>query len=401
MRDKHFTGFHGITSLRGAIAVAFCVAVSLMLATPVGFATEPTTSELQDTLKDVKSNLEQAHDDYDTAVARLKELDAKISELNGQISEQTSQIALQQEKIDAQQAEIDDYDAQIEKKKKQIKKMEDDITDQNNSLNQRLRVMYETGDESMLVVLLGSENIVDFLANIDMIQAIHKSDQELLEEMERKLDDLEEKKKELEIIEALLVAEKAEMETQKKALEDVKASLEGKKAEVAAAESEVKAIRDAALEDIEALEAESKRITDELAKRTSTWEYGGGAMSWPVQGRITSEYGMRTNPVTGIYVLHAGIDIGVAYGTPVHAAADGIVISAAWAGGYGNLVMIDNGSNITTCYAHNSSFAVSAGQEVKRGDIIAYAGSTGNSTGPHVHFEVRVKGVPQNPRGWL
>jgi len=255
--------------------------------------------------------------------------------------------------------------------------------------------MYETSGDSVLVVLLGSESIVDFMANIEMIKKIHESDTQLLAEMEEQLDEVERKKEDLESIQEKLVEDKAALETHKQALS-------GQKSDLAAAKSRMQDIKDAAIEDIERLEAESNRIQSMLAGRDSAFDYGGGAMSWPVSGRITSEYGMRVNPVTGVYKLHAGIDIGVGTGTPVHAAADGVVIFAGWnSGGYGNFVMIDNGSSIVTCYAHNSSVAVSVGQSVSRGQVIAYAGSTGNSTGPHCHFEVRVNGAPQNPRTWL
>ncbi|MDR1798205.1 MAG: peptidoglycan DD-metalloendopeptidase family protein [Clostridiales Family XIII bacterium] len=385
------------------VAAALALALSFLLACPMAFAEEATdaesaseaesssgsssTQDLANSLETVRSNLQAAQSDYDSAVARLKELESTIAGLKTQIAEQEAAIA-------EQEAEIAEYDAQIATKKEEIAQMEAEIKDQNSDLNQRLRVMYETGDESMLVVLLGSENIVDFMANIDMIKAIHQSDQELLEQMEKMLNDLEAAKAELEQIEAMLVSEKEEMEAQK-------ATLEANKAQQAAAAAEVQSIRDAALEDIEALEAESKKIQAELAARQSTWEYGGGAMSWPVQGTVTSEYGMRTNPVTGRYVLHAGIDIGVGYGTPVHAATDGVVTKAQWYGGYGNAVIIEHGSGIYTLYGHNSSLLVSVGQAVSRGDVIALAGSTGNSTGPHVHFEVIVNGSPQNPRGWL
>jgi murein DD-endopeptidase MepM/ murein hydrolase activator NlpD len=255
--------------------------------------------------------------------------------------------------------------------------------------------MYETDGESMIAVLLGSESIVDFLANIDMVKAIHESDTQLLKELETKLDEIEQKKADLEAVEEKLLVQKSELETHR-------SQVAAQRGELATARGRVQELRDAAIEDIERLEAESKRIQQELAARQSTWEYGGGAMSWPVSGTVTSEFGMRVNPISGKYALHAGIVIGVSTGTPVRAAADGIVINSGWnSGGYGNLVMIDNGSNIVTCYAHNSSLAVSVGQAVVRGEVIAYAGSTGNSTGPHCHFEVRVSGEPQNPRAWF
>jgi murein DD-endopeptidase MepM/ murein hydrolase activator NlpD len=126
-------------------------------------------------------------------------------------------------------------------------------------------------------------------------------------------------------------------------------------------------------------------------------------MGWPVNGRVTSEFGWRVHPISHARSLHAGIDIAAPTGAPVYAAADGVVVKSqsGWNGGYGNVVIVDHGSGIMTLYGHNSSLASSYGQEVKRGDVIAYVGNTGNSTGPHCHFEVRVNGVPQNPRGWL
>ena len=118
---------------------------------------------------------------------------------------------------------------------------------------------------------------------------------------------------------------------------------------------------------------------------------------WPVTGAITSQFGYRSSPMTGASTFHEGIDIGVDYGTPVRSTASGKISQAGWVSGYGNLVEVDHGNSMVTRYGHNSMLLVVEGQEVKTGDIIALAGSTGNSTGPHVHYEVRINGVPTNP----
>jgi murein DD-endopeptidase MepM/ murein hydrolase activator NlpD len=125
----------------------------------------------------------------------------------------------------------------------------------------------------------------------------------------------------------------------------------------------------------------------------------GGPVSfiWPVRGPITSPFGMRTDPVTGRYALHSGIDIGVDYGTPIRAAADGLIIYAGWYGGYGNLITIDNGDSYSTLYAHCSAMYVSINQRVERGQVIGAVGATGYATGPHLHFEIRKNGVPFDP----
>lgn len=122
---------------------------------------------------------------------------------------------------------------------------------------------------------------------------------------------------------------------------------------------------------------------------------------WPVEGRVTSHYGVRRHPISGRTHVHAGIDIGVPTGTPVAATADGVVVAAKMDGGYGLVVTIDHGYGLTTLYAHNSSLKVKAGDAVTRGQVIALSGNTGVSTGPHVHYEVRVNGEPVDPRAYL
>ena len=128
---------------------------------------------------------------------------------------------------------------------------------------------------------------------------------------------------------------------------------------------------------------------------------GSGAMIWPVSGSVTSEFGWRVHPITGTQKFHSGVDIGADYGVPIHAAQSGTVEYAGWVSGYGNTVIINHGGGITTLYGHNQSLAVSAGQSVSQGQVISYCGSTGNSTGPHCHFEVRQNGEPVSPYSYL
>ena len=357
--------------------------------TSSGPASNPTVSELRESLTDVKNGLDAAKGEYEAAVKELESLESQISILETLIVEA-------QEQIDTLQGQIAESNERLFVLTQQIVELDNEVYDQNSALNKRLRVMYLTDDQSMLAVVLGSESFVDMMSNLEMVRRIHENDKAFLEDLERKLNDVEEKKAEAEIIENALKDKRAELQAYKNQLDADKVAL-------AAAQSRVKEIRDSAAAEIERLEQESKRIAQELANMISQWgDYGGGAMAWPVMGPVTSEYGMRYHPLSGRYSMHTGIDLGASSGTPIHAAADGIVYYAGWnGGGYGNLVMIDNGSGIVTMYAHCSGFAVSQGTVVQRGDVVAYIGSTGASTGPHLHFEVRVNGSHQNPRGWL
>jgi murein DD-endopeptidase MepM/ murein hydrolase activator NlpD len=160
-----------------------------------------------------------------------------------------------------------------------------------------------------------------------------------------------------------------------------------------------------ALEHVRELELQSAELAARIqaaqarpaptAARAPSSAASASGFIWPVHGILTSEFGWRWGR------LHAGIDIAVGNGTPVVASASGTVIVAGWMGGYGNLVVIDHGNGIATAYGHNSSIAAGAGQYVAQGQLIAYSGNTGNSTGPHVHFEVRVGGVPVDPLGYI
>ncbi|GHU64601.1 metalloendopeptidase [Clostridia bacterium] len=374
-----------------SVLAAICCFVTLAF-TPA-FA-QKTDSQLQTELENANKAVGQYKSEYEEAKAKLNSLEAQIAGLEVQIAGTETEIS-------ETEALIAEYDAQLAQLAIEIAQLESEVGDQNSMLNQKLRIMYETDDGSLFAVLLGSEGVVDFLSNLEMVKRIHASDRALLDELQAKLDALEEKKAEVQKIEEMLNA-------QKTVLVNRKAALDADKAELGIARKAAQEIKDAAYEDLVQAEIDSKRIEQELAARYSSLTYGGGPLSWPCMGRITSEFGGRASPGGIGSTNHMGIDIGVSTGTAIHAAADGIVIFAGWSGGYGNFVMVDHGviddgsgRAVVTCYAHNSGFAVSVGASVMKGDTIAYAGSTGNSTGPHCHFEVRVNGVPQNPRGWL
>ncbi|MDR0852927.1 MAG: peptidoglycan DD-metalloendopeptidase family protein [Clostridiales Family XIII bacterium] len=369
----------------GAVLIAFVFAFSFIAAVPV--YGERDLGTVNDEIKDAKDEYESLKKEEEELKARIGTLETKVSETESAIRETDAQIG--------------EYNAKIEQISIEVEKMEKKVDDQNSDLNKRLRIMYESGDNSIIGVLLGSENIVDFLANLEMIKKIHKSDEDLLDELSRILDEVQAKKDEMVQIEQMLEVQKNEQVNRK-------ASLEVDKVELAAAQAKVHELKLDALEDLTNLQAESARIQASLAGRDAGFVYGNGVLSMPCNGPITSEFGWRTNPTGSGSQLHAGMDIAVPTGTPIYAAADGVVISAGWnSGGYGNLVRLSNGNlpdgrgELVTCYAHNSSVAVSDGQRVTRGQVIAYAGSTGDSTGPHCHFEVRINGVPQNPRAWL
>jgi murein DD-endopeptidase MepM/ murein hydrolase activator NlpD len=374
------------------VTAALIAAVLVLVVALAGaglFAYADETSELEGKLTDTKRSVKDAKAEY----RDKKNEEAGIGK---NIAALTASIRKAEKELKAIERDIEKNDAKIEAIEGDIRRLDSEIGVQNSDLMDRLRMMYTAGDSSVLEVLLGSENIIDFLSNLDMIQMIHAQDVEMLDELNRKLESVEAKRGEL-------VEAKAALEEQKRAEKRKKAGLAEDKKKLLAEQAKARAEAGEALDDLEELEAASKSIEAELKKLKSRGSYGGGKMGWPVNGAVSSGFGSRIHPLSGAQRMHTGIDIPASTGTPVRAAADGVVVRASggWNGGYGNVVIIDHGSGITTLYGHNSSLAAVAGGAVKRGDVVAYAGSTGNSTGPHCHFEVRVNGTPKNPLEWL
>ena len=369
---------------------------ALMLVLSLTMTYTAFAEDLQEELDGVNSEIEASKNEEERARAELQQIKDNIVVLEGKIAHTEAEIA-------ATEIEISDATKEVERLAIEVANLEVEIDDENSNLNKRLKLMYQSNEDSVLVVLLSSENIIDFFANLDMIKLVHQSGADLIEELDRKLTEVELKKAEIERIKASLEEQKALQEERKVQLDADNATLASEKIR---AEENVAA----AVEHTKALEAESKKIEQELADRAAKakaaaeagyssgvpFEYTGGQLNWPCQGRLTSGFGPRWG------TIHQGIDIANAAGTPIYAAGDGEVFYAQWnSGGYGYQVRIDHGGGIVTTYAHCSSVVASPGQRVTRGTLIAYMGTTGNSTGNHCHFEVRVNGVATNPMGWL
>lgn len=342
-----------------------------------------------------QEKLDQVNNQKSTVQKQLNEGKKKVNALNEEIKSLEKQINAAESEVGTLQGQIDKTKNDITAKLANLEKVKAEMEVQNTNMNNRLRAMYKNGDVGMLEILLGSESISDFLSNADMAQKIMDNDAEMLEQMQVQYEAIEKQKKELESMQAKLVAQQDEIEAKQKSLE--------------ASQNQVNVKKEEVVKDNKALEAQINDFNREAAALAASIRalqdnnavYSGGALGWPCQGRISSEFGYRIHPILKTKKLHTGLDIAVPTGTTIRAAADGKVIKAGWNNSYGNMVMIDHGSGIVTVYAHNSKLNVSTGQTVTRGQQIAAAGSTGQSTGPHCHFEVRLNGEYQNPRNYL
>jgi len=345
---------------------------------------------------DERQQLSEVWNKIDQATKDLEKDKKAAQNLLGQIKALESQMNATQAEIDVLRGNIDLTQAKIDAAMANLKDLEDRLDEQNDNLLARLRAMYMNGSISALDVLLGSSSISDFMTNIDRIQLIYESDIEVMESLEEQYKILDTHRQYMADLQAELVAEREKEASKKEALKQNQNLVSKKKSEV---EQDIKLLEQFIAEQ----QKEADRLIEEILKMQSGGEYIGGKMLWPVPGvkRVTSEFGSRIHPILKTRTMHTGIDIGAPTGTKVVAANAGRVMMAGWNDSYGNLVMIDHGGGIVTLYAHNSSLLVKTGDIVMPGDQIAKIGSTGMSTGPHLHFEVRVNGVYVDPRKYI
>ena len=313
----------------------------------------------------------------------------KINDLTTQITERENQVVSIQSNISATSNQIVGINSEIAK-------FEDNIKNNQILLGKRLRVMYKTNNVGYLEVLFASKDITEFLSNIDMIKKIVNYDKNLLAALNENKKQVENKKSELQTKQQKMLSLKNDMLVQQNQLQKSKVQQAQLKNQLEEDEEELES-------DLDEMNRYSQQISQEIAKLQSKGNYAGGIMAWPVPGysKITSPFGNRFHPIFKKYKMHTGIDIPAPTGVNVVAANDGRVMKAEWSGGYGNAVIIDHGGGIATLYGHNSRNLVSAGTMVKRGQVIAKVGSTGNSTGPHSHFEVIKGGKQVDPVPWV
>lgn len=367
------------------LIVVTAILTALMFCVETTAVSAASLSEIRQQIKEKQAELEEGQEEESSLASEVAELEEQIADIESSINELESAISDGEDELAVLEVELEEAEEKVET--------------QNENLGSRLRTMYKSGTVGFLDVLLNSSSFSEFLTNLDLVETIYASDQDVLEELQDAYDEIEAKKLEIEELQAELEESKSVAEAEQSSLEAEKTSVEAKKAEIAESNEETEQM-------IDDLNATADKMTSTIKSNSSvstssTSTYSGGTLSWPCSGTISSEFGYRLHPIYGYYKLHTGLDIAVSTGTPIKAAASGTVILSQYYGSYGYCVMIDHGGGMVTLYAHNSSLAVSKGQSVSRGQTIAYAGSTGASTGSHCHFEVRIDGAYKNPRNYL
>ncbi|HHY24899.1 MAG TPA: peptidoglycan DD-metalloendopeptidase family protein [Clostridiaceae bacterium] len=332
------------------------------------------------------NNIEQQKKQEISTGKKLEQDKNKILNTEKQENQEYQELLNEIEELNKTMSEID----------KAIEEAEQNYEHQCELFQSRLRAMYKNSNETTLDILLQSKSITDFLERLELISCISKRDKQIVEDLNLAKQEVEYKRK-------LKLTEK--IETQKKA-EEKKDRLDSLISSRSDLESQILQSKNriATLEKQEKeLLQKSKEMSNLIVTLSRRAKYVEGQMIWPLQYTtlITSRFGNRRHPILRKYTMHTGVDIGGKSGESILAANKGTVIIAGWQNAYGNTVVIDHGGGITTLYAHCSKILVKSGQEVKVGQVIAKVGSTGWSTGPHLHFEVRENGEPQNPLDYV
>ncbi|HEX5586568.1 MAG TPA: peptidoglycan DD-metalloendopeptidase family protein [Acidimicrobiia bacterium] len=388
--------------------LCFLVAlVTLVTTTVVGQLVGPAAAQQTDKQRQLADQIEETSKAAQQARTQAVEFQAQKAKLDATLGDLESQVAAAQASLAAAQADLDSLNFAEVLLTAKIDKTQVKLADAEADTKKSAVLLYMRPDSTSVLDLIGSADgsgaIVEGKHYLERVSQKRRDD---LARSERLRKTLDEQKSDLDAQQAKADATRAEAEATKSRIETLYAQQQSARDAAAQAqagfESRVQtlSLEQDQLESEKAVEDARIRATIEGAGDGPPM--GNGRFLKPVgNAPITSGFGYRTDPITGTSAFHSGLDFGAPCGTPIKAGGNGVVISAGWNGGYGNATIINHGGGLATLYGHQSAFAVGAGQTVTAGQVIGYVGSTGKSTGCHVHFEVRVNGNPVDPTGYL
>lgn len=394
-----------------AVCVLLGIAIMFTYVEPARAVTNESIREKEDQIKKAKEEVSNLKSSLTDVEALKKELERSKNDLTAYVTQLDSELSSIQEKIEEYNTRITEKEAQIVETTEELNEAIKQQEEQYEAMKKRIRFMYEKGDTFYLEMLFSSAGFADMMNKADYIEALSRYDRNKLEEYVQTREMVELCKEELETEKELLAEAKIAVEAEEA---NISSLIEEKEAQIKSVSGDI-SNKEAAIKEYEAMIAQEnaeiaaleKAVAEEKARleaeNAQARIYNGGMFTWPCPGykRISDEYGNRIHPILGTQQFHNGVDMAASSGTAILAAYDGDVIAATYSSSMGNYIMIDHGSGLYTIYMHCSALYVSKGQAVTKGQNIAAVGSTGRSTGPHLHFSVRLNGSYVSPWNYL
>jgi murein DD-endopeptidase MepM/ murein hydrolase activator NlpD len=386
--------------LRLIVAIVL-VPVALWLLVPV-----PSSGQsLQDKIAKKQRQIEAKKQRERVLTSTIESYSRRINLLQGDISTLQNRQTRIEADLAAKRAELDRIQDDLRSERARLTRLRARLTEARAALGQRLVYLYKADEPDVVTVVLESNGFEDLLQRTEFLQRVSQQDARILDRVRKAKAEATATEARLKRYEArqrkvtkIVTQRRLEVLAIKNKLVERRNQAQEVRSDKRRALVSTRASRKELQGHLVALQKEEAKVRARLAGFASTGtavRQGSGEMVWPTNGAFTSPFGSRWGR------LHAGIDIGAPVGTPIHAALGGKVVLAGWTGGYGNYTCIQHGGGLSTCYGHQSRYATSVGATVSKGELIGYVGNTGNSTGPHLHFETRVNGNPVNPMGYL
>jgi peptidoglycan DL-endopeptidase CwlO len=383
----------------------FWLPISLALAAYLALPLPGLSAPLKQRIEKKREQIAEARHKEGVLSTTIQQFSNRIEVLQGEITATERRLERAQESLERQQAELEEVRDQLEEARDRLERLRRELETARRVLAARLVEIYKADSPDALTVVLEADGFGDLLERAEFLERISEQDRDITDRVRDLRDEAHEQAiqlAELEEQEQLaaerILAERDQIAAAQSQLVSSRDQLAAARADKRGALATVRDSRVALEGDLRALEAEQARVQAALASQSfaaGPVRQGGGGLVWPVNGPVVSPFGMRWGR------LHAGIDIAVGSGTPIRAAAAGRVVLMGWVGGYGNYTCIQHTGSLSTCYAHQSSFATSNGASVGQGQVIGYVGCTGHCFGDHLHFETRTGGSPVDPMGYL
>jgi murein DD-endopeptidase MepM/ murein hydrolase activator NlpD len=381
------------------LPIALTLCAYLLLPLP-GLSAPP----LSERIEKKQAQIEEKKQQEGVLTTTIQRFNTRIAAVQGEISATQKRLDRAQASLDAQKAELLEVRNQLEEARDRLERLRSELATARKVLAARLVEIYKADAPDALTVVLEADGFGDLLERAEFLERISEQDREITDEVRGLRDQAEDQAIKLAKLEEREQLAAERILRWRDQIAAVQGQLVSSRDELASARAdrrgalgEVRSSRVALEGDLRALEAEQARVTAALqgAPAPGPIRQGSGSLIWPVNGPVVSPFGMRWGR------LHAGVDIAVPSGTPIRAADSGRVALMGWVGGYGNYTCIQHNASLSTCYAHQSSFATSNGANVSQGQVIGYVGCTGHCFGDHLHFETRVGGSPVDPLGYL